>query len=112
MLTWSWKNKVGYLLVDNAWTEINLYEGNAPFIAISEWKQDGKDMYSPYTFFCDETHAKRCLGLAKGYDYIMDGITEVHLFANKRNQKVAKLWMDAIIKYQLNVKLIMEKGGE
>lgn len=118
-LNWRWNQKVGYLVIENqeeirkTWKDyqVNLYSGNAPFIAITEWKNEDKDMYQPFTFFCDEDHAKRCLGLAKDSDYIMSGIKEIHLNVDmdKGTEKILKLWIKAISKYNLDVKVILEK---
>ena len=119
MLNWDWKNKIGYMVVRNqeeirkTWHEykISLYAGNAPFIAISEWKNDeGKDMYSLYTFFCDKEHAKRCLGLEKDCDYLMEDVLEVHLTANmdKDLRKIVELWQVALVKYHAETKIIIE----
>ena len=111
MLNWQWSNKLGYLVTkdDNNGYKINLYGGNALMIAVWEWKENDKDMYSLYTFFADKDHAKRCLGLAKGSDYIMDSIKEIHLYGDDdRIWELAKLWYKAIQRYKLDVKLILE----
>lgn len=119
-LNWKWKDKIGYIKVENSDSgkfSINLYDGNALMIAITEWKEEEKDMYSLYSFFCDEEHAKKCLGLMKNgdgeYNYIMIGIKEIHLKADMKDKKISKLvklWSEAIMKYDLDVKLILEKG--
>lgn len=119
-LNWQWKERVGYLVTDDqeeirkTWKNyrINLYRGNAPLIAISEWENEkGNMMYQPFSFFCDEDHAKRCLGLAKDSDYIMFGVKEIHLDVNldKDMEKIVKLWMKAIVKYDLDVTIILER---
>lgn len=75
-LNWKWDEKCGEAIIEqtfgnevNVYTK-NLYEGNAFLIFMNEWEENGKGMYSLYTFFADETHAKRCLGLVKGYNNI------------------------------------------
>lgn len=111
MLTWQWSEKVGYIKVENQGDyEINLYRGNAMFIAISEWKKGKSDMYSPYAFFCDEDHAKNCLGLKKNENYIFHGLKEIHMSAelNKDDIKVIKLWSEAITKWDLDVRIVLE----
>lgn len=73
-LTWRWNEKVGEAVVaqtiDGETTTYTktLYEGNAFLIFLSEWDEDGKHMYNLYTFFADDAHAKRCLGLDKKSD--------------------------------------------
>lgn len=42
-----------------------IYEGNCDLIAIVEWKEGDDTVYAPYLFFCDEGHAKKCLGLTR-----------------------------------------------
>lgn len=121
-LNWDWKDRIGYLVLDipekdNRWenVKVNLYGGNALMIGINEWKEDGKDMYSLFTFFADEQHAKNCLGLAKNEEYIMHGILEVHLWTDmkdKRINKLVKLWTEAIQKYKLDVKVVLEYHEE
>ena len=69
-VVWDWKDKCGeatfYSEVQDKEFTVNLYKGNAFLIFINEYEEDGKDMYSVYSFFIDEKHAKRCLGLEKG----------------------------------------------
>lgn len=71
-LQWSFKERIGELTIEQRdehgeWKdyEIRLYEGNAYLIML--WENDKKNTYSMYSFFADKDHAKRCLGLAKGY---------------------------------------------
>ena len=75
-LYWDWKDKVGEAIFKNReGTEytISLYKGNAFLIFINEYKETDENgevhnMYNLHSFFCDEAHAKRCLGLVKGTD--------------------------------------------
>ena len=87
-LNWRWEDKCGEAIVEQ---EIDgkveqftksLYEGNAFLIFLSEWEKDGSNMYSLYTFFADEAHAKRCLGLVKDY---------TNIFTHDSWQKLVKL---------------------
>lgn len=62
MLNWNWENKIGELRATNYSGEemkFNLYSGNAPFIAIYEFEEEGKTMYQMFAFFLDVDHAKR-----------------------------------------------------
>ena len=74
-LNWRWNEKCGEAIIrqtiDNEKREFtkSLYEGNAFLIFLNEWKEDDKNMYSLYSFFADEKHAKTCLGLTKDNDY-------------------------------------------
>ena len=69
-LTWDWDDKFAeatYRLdLDGEAHEytVNCYEGNAWMIELWE----NKDEYTLRTFWCDEEHMMRCLGLRKGYD--------------------------------------------
>ena len=62
-LRWDWNNKIGELLVKQGENEftINIYQGNALAIFISEWTNDnGVEQYSLYNFFHDKEHFKNC----------------------------------------------------
>lgn len=79
MLTWDWNKRIGTLTVKGLFqdketkeivsrpVDIDLYEGNAYLIGIQEYTDEktGEDMYTMYTFFSDNIHAKRCLGIDK-----------------------------------------------
>lgn len=72
-LNWSWDKKVGEATIrqgDKEYT-LNLYQGNAFLIFISEYQdENGTDVYQVYTFFADRQHMLNCLGLNKkeGHD--------------------------------------------
>ena len=74
-LNWLWKDKCGEATLvqsikdrgDKEFT-LNLYEGNAFLIFIDEYEQDGRNMYSLWTFWADKIHMKRCLGLDKKWE--------------------------------------------
>lgn len=73
MLTWEWSEKCG------EWTEsmqidgeekeytYSLYTGNAYLIVLYEFEEDGKNYHCLHTFWTDETHMKRCLGIDSKY---------------------------------------------
>ena len=79
-VNWSWNNKCGEIFFEqkhqkdgsDEWEtkeySVQLYEGNAFMIMLYEWEENGKGMYNMYSFFIDEDHAKRCLGLKKNGD--------------------------------------------
>lgn len=71
-LNWSWNEKCGEAVFEQRGKEfaINLYQGNAYLIFLYEFKdkETGNDMYNLWTFWADKVHAKRCLGLEKGYE--------------------------------------------
>ena len=74
-LTWEWKNLSGTITEINYGKEhtFNFYEGNALMIVLNEYKdENGEDMYNLHWFFCDEAHAKNCLGLAKGHENMLE----------------------------------------
>lgn len=80
MLTWDFKKKCGEVTLmqgDREFT-LNLYQGNAYLIFLSEYEEDGKSMYSLYSFFADKTHAKRLLGLQKNLDGVKENVFDGH----------------------------------
>lgn len=97
-LQWQWDSKCGEAIFENKLQNkeftINLYEGNAFLIFLNEYKEDGEDMYSVYSFFVDEAHAKNCLGLTKGNSNMFN---DSHIVLKKirlnkdRYSKVSKL---------------------
>ena len=67
-LNWNWDQKVGEAVIRQGEKEytLNLYQGNAFLIFISEYQdENGSDVYSLYSFFADREHMKNCLGLNK-----------------------------------------------
>lgn len=74
-LVWDWKKLSGTITENNYGKDVtfNFYEGNAMMIVLNEYKdENGTDMYNLHWFFCDEAHAKNCLGLAKGKDNMFE----------------------------------------
>lgn len=114
-LNWRWEEKCGEAIVrhefDGEVKELTktLYEGNAFLIFLSEWKEDDKNMYSLYSFFADEKHAKTCLGLTKDSDNIfVDGfetLTKIRINKKKsRNwKKIVTLFAQAFDNIQIEV---------
>ena len=104
-LTWKWDSKMGEAIIHDEMQDKdfvkNLYEGNAFLIFMNEWKEDDQDMYSLYSFFVDEIHAKNCLGLTKDHtNMFLEGyhtLTKVRINKKKsRNwKKIVKLFSEA-----------------
>ena len=104
-LTWKWDSKMGEAIIHDESQDKdfvkNLYEGNAFLIFMNEWKEDDQDMYSLYSFFADENHAKNCLGLTKDHtNMFLEGyhtLTKVRINKKKsRNwKKIVKLFSEA-----------------
>ena len=92
-LNWDFRKKCGEVTLRQGEREFTLtmYQGNAYLIFLNEWEEDGKDMYSLYSFWADKTHAKRMLGLTKTMDgekmnYYSDGYDKFTKFRfNKTN---------------------------
>lgn len=87
-LYWEWKNKCGEATVrfwDGEERTVNLYQGNAFLIFVYEYEEDGRNMYNLWSFFVDEAHAKRMLGLEKGTD---------NCFLDDRHGQLVKLRLD------------------
>lgn len=68
MLLWSRKDKCGEMKIGEC--SVNLYEGNALMIMVSEWTEEGSEKDKVWSFFADKEHAKNCLGLSKGHENI------------------------------------------
>lgn len=88
-LRWDWDEKCGEITFVQKWKNengewipkeftVNLYEGNAFMIMLYEWTDEktGDEKYNMYSFFVDEDHAKRCLGLKKNGDGELNNIFE------------------------------------
>lgn len=69
-LNWDFKKKCGEVTLRQGEREFTLtmYQGNAYLIFLSEWEEDGKDMYRLYSFCSDREHAKILFGLKKGWN--------------------------------------------
>ena len=100
-LTWRWKEKRGQIIGrdnDGKIFSANIYEGNAPLIALSEWDEGEDHYYAPYLFFVDDEHAKKCLGLKKNTDgekrNLYPEIEEVRLSKNHSHYKEIMMWFD------------------
>ena len=65
-LQWQWTDKMGECVYQDG-KKSNLYRGNAFVIAVNEWSQDGRDLYSVAWFAVDEQHFKNMLGLSKEF---------------------------------------------
>ena len=101
-LNWEWSRLSGKITENNYGKDItfNFYEGNALMIVLHEYKdEDGTGMYDLRWFFCDEEHAKRMLGLAKGYESIFepDEIKRLTIYRDSCRQweKIVKLFAKA-----------------
>ena len=77
-ITWDYSKKCGeatfqtrYEGVEPGSYTVNLYEGNYFLIMINEsTDEDGTEMAALNSFFCDEEHMNRCLGLSGELDNI------------------------------------------
>ena len=89
-LNWKWENKIGEATMDVTGGKytLSLYTGNADIIWLYEYEENGEKMYSLYSFWDDETHAKKCLGLTKGYDNNALGMVKFRI--NKAFPKALK----------------------
>ena len=58
-LNWLWKDKCGEATIrfwDGEERTVNLYEGNAFLIFVNEFEENGRNMYTVWSFFVDEAH--------------------------------------------------------
>lgn len=91
-LYWDWKEKCGEATLVQEFNgerrefTLSLYTGNAFLIMLYEYEKDGQGMYDMSSFWIDEGHMKRCLGLDKkgGFtDNAHRDITEIRLSKTK-----------------------------
>ena len=99
-LIWEWKKQSGTITqkIGNKEQTFTWYEGNAMMIVLYEYtNESGEDMYQMGWFFDDEEHAKRCLGLVKGKDCSLEGITSLTIYRENSRQweKITKLFTRA-----------------
>lgn len=102
-LHWQWKNKCGIATFKAAWDndklfDVNLYEGNATLIFVNEFIEDGVEKYNVFSFFADDNHMKRCLGLSKGYENIFaDGHNNVLKKIRFNKKKMGKANLNKLV---------------
>lgn len=71
-LHWQWEDKCGEATLvqmhegeDDKVFTLSLYPGNAYLIMLHEREEDGKDVWSMFSFWADKDHMKNMLGLNK-----------------------------------------------
>jgi len=108
-IQWQWKEKVGTAEIfnyDKVYT-YQLYRGNAFLIFLYEYEEDGKEMYNMHSFFADETHAKRMLGIDKNYketygnnsyDYDKHRLQKIRINKTIYGESYTKKLVDMLIK--------------
>lgn len=62
-LHWNWKSKMGEMTFKQKGKtfSINIYDGNALAIFISEYKQGDEEKYVLYNFFADKKHCNKII---------------------------------------------------
>ena len=112
---WMWKDKCGEMIIeqtmDGETAEFTktLYEGNCFLIVLNEWDEKEQHMYSLYTFFADLQHAKRCLGLEKGYENLwttgFDRVKKIRINKKKSHnwKKIITLFGQAFDNLEIEV---------
>lgn len=110
-LTWEWKKLSGTITENNYGKDVtfNFYEGNALMIVMNEYKnEEGKEMYSLHWFFCDEAHAKNCLGLVKGKDNMFEPgqVKSLTIYRDNCRQweKIVKLFTKAFPEIEITIR--------
>lgn len=101
-LNWNWTDKMGELTDDRG--TYNLYQGNALFIAVCEFEQDGENLYNVQMFACDMEHLKNMLGLKKGYDNIIEDWGWKKIRLNTRYKSVPKI-VESFAKAKLPIEI-------
>ena len=112
-LNWQWSNKCGTVTMSaksGSYT-YNWYEGNAMMIIIDEYHDNDtdKDMYNMIGFFCDEEHAKRCLGLMKGTTNIYEEYPFTRVTINKAKCTKWRELMDILASAFDNIEIVLTK---
>ena len=105
-LNWNWKDKCGELEVVQTRNNeprkftLSLYEGNALLIMLYEYINENADeMYDMFSFFIDKTHAKKCLGLQKNGDGVLNNMFDEdwQKFTKIRlNKAKSRNWKDIV----------------
>lgn len=109
-LNWEWNRKCGTVTqtIGRKDYTFDWYEGNALMIAICEFTENGTEKYQLQWFFCDEGHAKNCLGLSKGHECIFDDGMVKSLTIYRENsrhwEKIVKLFAKAFPDIEITVK--------
>ena len=125
-LNWYWKDKYGELIIEVTRPDtkevmerkVDLYVGNALMIGIYNYEEDGKKMYQLDSFFVDNDHAKRCLGLDKKYgsdNMYDDGIcklVKLRLDKSKYNKAETLIRLFSKAFDELTIELYKEGGDE
>lgn len=102
-LTWKWDDKCGEITERMETADgvqeytFNMYDCNGLAMWLSEWEEKGEQWHALRGFFADEAHAKKCLGLTKGYpDNIHNNWIKVKLnVAYPKMRKLANLLVKA-----------------
>ena len=111
-LNWEWSKVSGTVteIYNCQEKDFNFYEGNAFMIVIHE----RGDQYDLRWFFCDEEHAKRMLGLAKGYESIFepDEIKRLTIYRDNCRQweKIVKLFAKAFPNIEIVIRAKREEN--
>ena len=104
---WKWDCKQGEIYHDK-WV-MDIYGGNAMLIAMYRTDKDGVYQMPPI-FFNDKTHAKRMLGLAKGFDDIFEGnIDKIVLYRDKWDKKPFKDIVELFAEAYDDIEIIIKK---
>ena len=119
-LQWDFREQSGTVTMSNYGKPVTLnwYEGNAMMIVLNEWKEDnGEEKYSLSWFFCDEYHAKNCLGLSKGHENMFDDsntITKLTVYRDHCRgwDKVVKLFAKAFPDIEITIQAKAQEGVE
>ena len=125
-LHWEWKDKCGEATLvqpregeeDRVFT-LSLYNGNAYLIMLHEREEDGKDVWSMFSFWADKDHMKNMLGLDKKggytenyYDSPFQKITKIRL--NKAKCRYLKEIIQALVQAfdDLTIEIFNDPGEE
>ena len=118
-LTWQWNKLSGTITENNYGKDVtfNFYEGNALMIVLHEYTNgEGEDVYDLHWFFCDEAHAKNCLGLAKGKDNMFepDQVKRLEIYRENCPQweKIVKLFTKAFPNVEIIIRAKKEESAD
>lgn len=70
-VNWLWKDKMGSIqwkTLNGKKVTVTVYQGNCLCVMIRTFRENGRSLYDFFGFFNDESHLKRCVGLAKDHN--------------------------------------------
>lgn len=103
-LNWQWKERIGSCTYVNG-SKSFLYVGNAFLIALNEWEENGKNLYSLAWFAADKKHMENQLGLTKEWKKNSFNDFQITEFCLNTKYKETAQFIQLLAKAKANVKI-------